>query len=109
MDDADDHGVETLDTIEQKIIADDERPGVWRDLGTRRSKLRITSQTLASGDDPVDEAVRSGRVVQSDVEPDVIKVGLGARRIDDASHVSGTCGFLRRQTLTSAAFDVFGV
>jgi hypothetical protein len=43
------------------------------------------------------------------VEPDVIKVGLGARRIDDASHVSGTCGFLRRQTLTSAAFDVFGV
>ena len=69
----------------------------------------MTGQALASGDDPVDKAVCGGRVVQCDMQPDFIKVGLGARRIDDAGHASATDGFVRRQTLTSAVFESFGV
>jgi hypothetical protein len=80
--DADNHCVETIDAVERKVVAHDKRPGVWRNLGAGRSKLRMVGQALASGDDPVEEAVRSGRIVQRHMQPDVIQVSAGARRKD---------------------------
>jgi hypothetical protein len=38
----------------------------------------MIGQALASADKPVDEAIRSGRVVQRDVQPDFIQVRAGA-------------------------------
>ncbi len=109
MHDADNHGVETIDAVEQKVIAHDKRPCVWRDLGACWAKLGVTGQALASGDDPVDEAVRGCGVVQRHMQPDFIKVSLGPRRIDNAAHALETGGFVRRQTLTSATFDILGI
>jgi hypothetical protein len=39
----------------------------------------MVSQTLAPGDDPVDETVRSSEIVQRHVQPDIIQVSAGAR------------------------------
>jgi len=107
--DADNHCFETIDAVEHNVIARDERPGVWCDLGACWAKLGMIGQALASGDDPVDEAVFSGRIVQRHVQPDVIEVSAGARRKDYAGHVSAIGRCVCRQTLTSPAFDIFGV
>jgi hypothetical protein len=77
---ADNLCVGAIDTVEHKVVAHDQRPGVWRNLRPCLAKSRLVGQALASGDDPINEAVCGGRIVQRDMKPDIIKVKAGARR-----------------------------
>jgi hypothetical protein len=106
--DADNDCAETIDAVERKVVADDKHSNIRCYLGARWPKLRMVAQTLAPSDDPVDEAVGSGRAVQRDMQPDIIEVGAGARRKYYAGHASAI-GNSGRQTLTPAPLDIFGV
>ncbi len=109
MHNADNHGVEADYSVERKVFAHHNRASVRRYRQADGPELRIIRQALAFVDNTVDEAVCSGRISQRHMEPEVIKVRTGAGREDNAGQGSGAGGFVRRQALTSTAFEVFKV
>ncbi len=69
-----------INSVEREVVAHDKCPGVWRNLGPCLAELRMVGQAVTSSDDPIDEAVGGGKIIQSHVKPNVIKVRSGARR-----------------------------
>jgi hypothetical protein len=106
---ADNDRAGSIDAVQRKVFAYDKRPSVWRNLRARGPKLRMFGQTLAPGDNPIDETVGRCRIVQRDMQPNIIEVGAGALRNDYAGHVSAIGCFVSRQTRASATFDIVGV
>lgn len=107
--DSNDLGGRTVDPVERQIVARNQHPGVRRDVRPRGSQFQMVGQALASGDDPVDEAIRGGGIVRRHMQPDLIQVGAGARCQADLRHASAAVDLARRQSLAPPALDVVGV
>ena len=105
----DNDGPKSVNAIEDEVIAHHKHPNVRRYLRSRWTKARMVGQIVATGDDPIDEAVSCGGTVQCDMQPNIIEVDAGARRKCYAVHASATEGLVGRQAFASAAFDIFSV
>ena len=74
------HGL-VIHTVEDQIAAGDELPDAGRDVLAFQPGKRVPNQSIEPLRYAIENGIRGGRAIGTDIKPDLDEVGPGSRRL----------------------------